>query len=96
MRNGRTLGIVQQVTIALALTAALVGNCVAGALDEHASPSTYSANPAGNANSLALPSLSRFETPIKWQSSINIAGSRVWAKFVKLSPHGINLRLPLN
>jgi hypothetical protein len=50
----------------------------------------------GSSHSLALTNVARFETPIQWQSSFSIAGSRVWSKFIKFSRTGINVRLPLN
>lgn len=37
-----------------------------------------------------------FQTPVKWQSGVNIAGSRAWTKVIKFSSNGINIRLPLN
>jgi hypothetical protein len=57
---------------------------------------------AGGAATLAgihgvpLTDAGRFDAPIRWQSSLNIAGSRVWSQFIKFSRTGINVRLPLN
>jgi hypothetical protein len=56
----------------------------------------WGASALGGTNSLLLTSISRFETPIKWQSSFSIAGSRVWSKFIHASRSGLNVRLPLN
>jgi hypothetical protein len=56
----------------------------------------WSASALGGTNTLVLTSISRFETPIKWQSSFSIAGSRVWSKFINASRSGLNVRLPLN
>jgi hypothetical protein len=55
-----------------------------------------SASAVSGTYSLGLERRTTVETPIKWQSSLNVAGSRVWSKFIKFSPTGINVRLPLN
>ncbi len=45
------------------------------------------------AASAALPG---FESKLKWQTSLSIAGSRVWSRFVGFTTTGINIKLPLN
>ncbi|HEX4377878.1 MAG TPA: hypothetical protein VHZ99_12070 [Steroidobacteraceae bacterium] len=66
------------------------------AVDEHISIAANATNSSVGTERSTFARLSRFETPIKWQSGLNIAGSRAWSKFLDLSPKGINVRLPLN
>jgi hypothetical protein len=37
-----------------------------------------------------------FDSSLRWQSSLSIAGSRVWSRFIGFTTTGINVRLPLN
>ena len=37
-----------------------------------------------------------FDSSLKWQSSLSIAGSRAWSRFVGFTTTGINIKLPLN
>jgi hypothetical protein len=108
MGNGQNSAIVRRGLAGLACTFALCGSSIAGAAGYSAYPSALllfacriewcagSAPTVSGTNSLTLSRISTLETPVKWQSSFNVAGSRVWSKFIKFSRNGINVRVPLN
>ncbi len=111
MRTARTLQMTCRYLAATTLALVLCSNSIAGAVDSATSAeaggsafllATYKAaansggavadGDMGVAGSAGTAGTSKF----KWQSSRSIAGSRVWSRFVDLSPTGINIRLPLN
>lgn len=65
-------------------------------VEERISMAVNKTNSSAGTEHSTFARIARFETPIKWQSGLNIAGSRAWSKFLDLSPKGINVRLPLN
>jgi len=106
MGNGRCGSVVFRVLAALGFAVALAQSnaASAAAIDiSTAVASIHSARPIDDA-ALGSPIVRGeaavgkpgFRTPITWQSGLNIAGSRAWAKVIKFSSNGINIRLPLN